>query len=68
MREDALSLIALLIVFVHLMVTPGLGRRIATTAVSNYALTEGSARLILERNDISLLESSGGLTKGRESI
>jgi hypothetical protein len=50
-REDALSLIPLLIVFLHLLLNPGSGTRIASQAISNYALTEETARLILNWKD-----------------
>ena len=50
-REDVLSLIPLLIVFIQLMINPRLGKRIASQAISNYALTEDTARLIVDWND-----------------
>src|SRR6266567_554916 len=50
-REDALSLIPLLIVFLQLLLNPRSGTRIASQAISTYALTEETARLILNWKD-----------------
>lgn len=65
-REDAPSLIPLLIVFMQLLLNPRAGVRIASQAISNYALTEETARLILNWNDSARFTASHEPTDGGE--
>ncbi len=66
-REDAPSLLPLLIVFLQLLLNPRSGTRIASQAISNYALTEETARLILNWKDRAGFTAAGESSDGGAS-